>query len=245
MLLQDRVALVTGGGVRLGRAIALELAGAGVAVAVHYHSSADGAAEVVEQTRQAGGTAEAFGLDLARIGELPGLIDRILASFGRLDVLVNNAAIFPRTPFLETSESDWETMMAVNLKAPFFLAQAAARPMLARGAGKIINLADISAERPWSGYLPYCISKAGIVALTRGLAKALAPSIQVNAVAPGTVLFPDDMPEEERERLLRAVPLRREGEAADVARTVRFLLEGSDYITGVVLPVDGGRSIAG
>ena len=135
--------------------------------------------------------------------------------------------------------------MALNLKAPFFLAQAAARPMRAQGAGKIVNLADIAAERPWPGYLPYCISKAGIVALTRGLARALAPQIQVNADAPGTVLFPESMPKEERERLLQPVPLQREGKDTDVARAVRFLLEGSDYITGVVLPVDGGRSVAG
>jgi pteridine reductase len=136
-------------------------------------------------------------------------------------------------------------VIAINLKAPFFLAQAAARPMQAQGAGKIVNLADISAERPWSGYLPYCISKAGIVTLTRGLARALAPSIQVNAVAPGAILFPEHTSADEKERLLRSVPLGREGDPQDIARTVRFLIEGSDYITGVVLPVDGGRAVAG
>jgi NAD(P)-dependent dehydrogenase (short-subunit alcohol dehydrogenase family) len=245
MELQNRVALVTGGGVRLGRAISLELAAAGAAVAVHHHRSADGARAVVAAIRAAGGRAGAFGLDLSRTAELPSLVDRVLASFGRLDVLVNNAGIFPRTPFLDTAEQDWDTVMAVNLKAPFFLAQAVARPMLAQGAGKIVNLADISAERPWPGYIPYCISKAGIVALTRGLARALAPTIQVAAVAPGTVQFPEAMPQEERERLLRQVPLGREGDPADIARTVRFLIEGSDYITGVVVPVDGGRSVVG
>lgn len=245
MQLQERVALVTGGGVRLGRAIALELAAAGAVVAIHYHSSGEAAAAVVEAIRGGGGRAGAFDLDLQRTAALPGLVDRVLAAFGRLDVLVNNAAVFPRTPFLDATEADWQGVMDVNLKAPFFLSQAAARPMLAQGAGKIVNLADISAERPWTGYLPYCISKAGIVTLTRGLAKALAPAIQVNAVAPGAIQFPEAMPAEERERLLRAVPLGREGAAEDVARTVRFLLEGSDYITAVVLPVDGGRSVAG
>jgi pteridine reductase len=245
MELQGRVALVTGGGVRLGRAIALELAAAGAAVAVHYHSSAADAASVAEEIRAAGGQAAAFALDLARTEALPRLVEQVLTAFGRLDALVNNAGIFPHTPFADATEADWERVMGINLKAPFFLSQATARPMLAQGGGKIVHLADISAERPWSGYLPYCISKAGIVALTRGLARALAPTIQVNAVAPGTVLFPEEMPEEERERLLQQVPLRREGNPTDVARTVRFLLEGSDYITGAVIPVDGGRSVVG
>lgn len=245
MNLSGRVALVTGGGVRLGRATALELAAAGARVAVHYHGSAEEAASVAAEIRAAGGQAELFGLDLSRTAELRGLIERVADAFGRLDVLVNNAAIFPRTPFEQVTEADWDGVMALNLKAPFFLCQAAAAVMRAQGAGKIINLADISAERPWPGYLPYCLSKAGIVALTRGLARALAPQIQVNAVAPGTVMFPEGMPEEEREKLLKPVPLQREGDAIDVARTIRFLLEASDYVTGVVLPVDGGRSVVG
>jgi NAD(P)-dependent dehydrogenase (short-subunit alcohol dehydrogenase family) len=245
MELKGRVALVTGAGVRLGRAIALELASAGAKLAVHYRASAEEAQAVVEAIRQGGGEAETFRLDLAQTQALPELMERVLGRFGRLDALVNNAAIFPRTPFGGVTEADWDRVMAVNLKAPFFLAQAAAAPMQAQGAGKIINLAYISAERPWPGYLPYCISKAGIVALTRGLARALAPAVQVAAVAPGAAQFPEEMPAEEREQLLKAVPLGREGEPSDVARTVRFLIEGSDYITGVVLPVDGGRSVAG
>jgi NAD(P)-dependent dehydrogenase (short-subunit alcohol dehydrogenase family) len=245
MNLHGRVALVTGGGVRLGRAIVRELAAAGARVGIHYHASAEGARSVAAEIRAAGGQAEPFELDLGRIAELPGLVERVVAAFGRLDILINNAAIFPRTPFDEVTEADWDGVMALNLKAPFFLSQAAARVMRAQGAGKIVNLADIAAERPWPGYLPYCLSKAGVVAMTRGLARALAPAIQVNAVAPGTVLFPEAMSQEERERLLRQVPLQREGSAADVARTVRFLIEGSDYITGVVLPVDGGRSVVG
>jgi pteridine reductase len=245
MELKGRVALVTGAGVRLGRAIALELAAGGAALAIHYGSSAEQAADVVAAIRAAGGGADAFQLDLEATAALPGLVDQVLGQFGRLDVLVNNAAIFPHTPFDTTTEAGWDRVMAINLKAPFFLAQAAARPMRAQGAGKIVNLADISAERPWSGYLPYCISKAGIVALTRGLARALAPSIQVTAVAPGAILFPENTPDEEKERLLRAIPLGRQGDPQDIARTVRFLIEGSDYMTGAVVPVDGGRSIAG
>jgi NAD(P)-dependent dehydrogenase (short-subunit alcohol dehydrogenase family) len=245
MELKERVVLVTGAGVRLGRTIVLELAAAGAAVAVHYGSSRNEASGAVAAIRADGGDAEAFRLDLSETAALPGLVEQVLRRFGRLDVLVNNAAIFPHTPFDTVSEADWDRVMAVNLKAPFFLAQAAARPMRAQGAGKIINLADISAERPWSGYLPYCISKAGIVTLTRGLARALAPSIQVNAVAPGAILFPEHTSADEKERLLRSVPLGREGDPQDIARTVRFLIEGSDYITGVVLPVDGGRAVAG
>jgi pteridine reductase len=245
MNLTDRVALVTGGGVRVGRAISLELAAAGARVAVHYHASVAGAEAVAAEIRQAGGEAELFRLDLGRTAELPALIEQVTRTFGRLDVLVNNAAIFPRTPFTEVTAAEWDEVMALNLKAPFFLAQAAAVSMRAHGGGKIVNLADIAAERPWPAYLPYGLSKAAIVAMTRGLARALAPEIQVNAVAPGTVLFPEGMPEEERERLLKPVPLKREGTAEDVARTIRFLIEGSDYITGVVLPVDGGRSVVG
>ncbi|HEU5393715.1 MAG TPA: SDR family oxidoreductase, partial [Candidatus Methylomirabilis sp.] len=161
----------------------------------------------------------------------------------RLDILVNNAAVFPRTPLGEVTAEGWDAIFAVNLRAPFLLAQAAAPLMHQGGGGRIVNLADISAERPFPGYIPYCVSKAGLIALTRGLAKALAPDVLVNAIAPGTVLWPVDYPVEGRERELRRTPLKRTGTPEDVARAVLFLLEGADFVTGQVLALDGGRSL--
>lgn len=244
MQLEGSVALVTGGAVRVGRAIALALAGRGATVAISYHASAEAAREVVATIEAGGGQAAAFPADLARVPEVIQLVESVLARFGRLDLLVNNAAVFPRTPLATVTEAEWDHTLAVNLKGAFFCAQQAARAMQRQGAGKIVNLADISAFRPWANYLPYCISKAGIVALTQGLAKALAPVVQVNAVAPGTVLFPEGYCEEQRAKVRAAIPLGHEGSPEDVARTVLFLLEGPDFITGTTLPVDGGRLIA-
>ncbi len=244
MNLTGRVALVTGGAVRVGRAISLALAERGALVAVNYHASDEAARELVARVEARGGQAAAFPADISRPAEVDALVDAVVARFGGVDVLVNNAAIFPRTPLGSVSEEEWDTVLGTNLKGAFFCAQRAAREMQARGAGKIVNLADINAFRPWGSYLPYCISKAGVVTLTQGLARALAPAIQVNAVAPGAVLFPEGYTPEQRERTLAPIPMRREGSPEDVARTVLFLLEGPDYITGAVIPVDGGRLVA-
>jgi NAD(P)-dependent dehydrogenase (short-subunit alcohol dehydrogenase family) len=162
---------------------------------------------------------------------------------GRLDVLVNNAALFYKTPFGEISEKDWDTFHTLNLKSAFFMAQSASRYMLKHKSGKIINIGDSSADSPFPAYLPYSISKAGIVAMTKGLAKALAPHIQVNCVNPGPVMIPEGYSEEDRQSAIQKTLLKREGSGKDIAKTIRFLLEGSDYITGAIIPVDGGRHI--
>lgn len=241
MNLQGKVALVTGGAVRVGRAISLALAERGAAVAVNYHTSTEAARALVSQIRQQGGCAEAFPADVSDVSSIHRMMEQVVAHFGALDVLVNNAAIFPRTPFGTTSEEEWDRVLDINLKGVFFCSQCAARQMLQRGGGKIVNIADVGAYRPWPGFIPYCVSKAGVVALTMGLARALAPTVQVNAVAPGPVLFPEGISPEQKRRALASVPMGREGSPEDVARTVLFLLEGPDYITGAVLPVDGGR----
>jgi NAD(P)-dependent dehydrogenase (short-subunit alcohol dehydrogenase family) len=244
MELKGKVALVTGGAVRVGRAISLALSEAGASVAVNYHHSEEAAREVVALITARGGNAEAFQADVSVAADVDQMINGVLERFGRLDVLVNNAAIFPRTPFTTVTEAEWDQVLDINLKGSFLCALRAGREMLQRDGGKIVNIADVSAYRPWPSYIPYCVSKAGVIALTQGLAKALAPKVQVNAVAPGTVLFPESYSEEQRQRAVQPIPMGREGSPEDVARTVLFLIEGSDFITGAVIPVDGGRLIA-
>jgi NAD(P)-dependent dehydrogenase (short-subunit alcohol dehydrogenase family) len=244
MELRGRVAIVTGGAVRVGAAISRALAGREARVVVQYHSSARAAAALVREIEGAGGEALALAGDASRAADVQWVVESAINRFGRVDILINNAAIFFETPFPELSEEDWDRTLAVNLKGPFLFARAAAPGMLAQGEGKIVNIADIAGIRPWAKYLPYCVSKAGVIAMTQTLARALAPHVQVNAVAPGAVLLPEAFTPSEREQALRNVPLGREGSADDVARTVLFLLEGSDYVTGAVIPVDGGRLLA-
>lgn len=244
MNLQGRVVLVTGGARRVGKAIALAAARAGAHVAVHYRSSESEALATADEIRTLGSRAVAIRAELSRLPEIESLMAAALRELGRLDVLVNSASVFYPTAIGATSEAEWNDLLDANLKGPFFLAQLAARAMESSAEGVIINIADVSWESPWPSYLPYCIAKAGLVAMTRGLAKALAPRIRVNAVAPGPVLLPDGMSEPQRERAVRATLLGREGSAEDVASAVRYLIE-SDYVTGVVLPVDGGRALRG
>jgi NAD(P)-dependent dehydrogenase (short-subunit alcohol dehydrogenase family) len=241
MELQGKVVLITGAAVRVGRAIARAMAGRGANVAVHYHRSRAEAEELVDELRSQGVRAEAFTANLEEGNEIRRLVAEALAAMGRIDVLVNNAAIFPRAPLLETTEELWDRTLDTNLRAPFLCAQAVAPHMLERGSGKILNLADVAAFRPWPNYLAYCVSKAGVVTLTQLLARALAPGVQVNAIAPGAILFPEGWDAEKRERLLAQIPLRRTGDPEDIARTALYLIEGSDYVTGAVIPVDGGR----
>jgi pteridine reductase len=194
---------------------------------------------------------EAFGkkslairADVSRAAEVTTAVGRVVETFGRIDILVNNAAVFPRTPWAALDEAAWDGVIDTNLKGSFLVAKAAGDRMKAQGSGKIVNIADWAGERPYRDYLPYCISKAGVIALTKALALELAPDVQVNAVAPGPVMLPDDMSAQERAAVVAATPLRRIGSPDDIANAVLFLLEGSDFITGAVLPVDGGRLIA-
>jgi pteridine reductase len=239
--LGGRIALVTGGAVRVGRAIALALGDAGCDVAIGYLHSAAAARATVAALRSRGRRAVALRADLRRPAAARALVARTVRAFGRVDILVNNAAIFPRTPLATTTSADFDRVMAVNLRAPFLCAQAAARAMGRRG-GRIINIADVGAVRGWPSYIPYGASKAGLVMLTRGLAVALAPSIQVNAVAPGVVLLPEGFPRARARRLADAIPMRRPGQPRDVAEAVRFFATCPSYITGQVLFVDGGAT---
>ncbi len=241
MDLHGRVALVTGAGTRLGQAIAVGLGRAGCDVAVHYHASADGAEATARSVREAGRGARLFRADLRDAAAARALPDHVAGAFGHLDVVVNSAAVMVARAFDAITAVDWNDALALNLSAAFFVSHGAA-PHLRKVRGKIVNLADLAAFEVWPSYLPLNVSKAGVVMLTHGLARILAPDVTVNAVAPGAVLPPDDWPAETRERLAATTPLQRLGSPDDVVRAVVFLLE-NDYVTGAVLPVDGGRLV--
>jgi len=233
-----RVALVTGAAKRLGRAVALRLAAEGCDLVIHYRSSEREARDVVSEVEKLGRRALAVSADLAQLGEIKSLFQQAAQYFGRLDVLINSAANFFETPFAQTTETEWNRALDSNLKAPFFCAQAAA-PLLKTSSGVIINFADVGGLLGWPGFIPHCISKAGIIMLTRTLAKELAPGVRVNAVAPGTITMPGDPPEWQQDYIQRA-PLKRSGTPADIADAVSFLVNAK-FITGQVLVVDGGR----
>ncbi len=239
----DRVALVTGGARRVGRAIVLALADAGFDLLVHYHRSHDEAVGVAADVTSRGRRCEVHSADLAEPGAPEHVVRATIDRFGRLDVLVNNASVFRRMRIHEFTLAAWEREMRINLAAPAALAAAAHSYLRATGRGKIVNICDIAADRPWPAHIAYCASKAGLVSLTRSLARGLAPRVQVNGVSPGIAVFPDDYDEATRERLTARVPLGRAGTPEDVARAVRFLVESADYITGQIINVDGGRSI--
>ncbi|HET8578176.1 MAG TPA: SDR family oxidoreductase [Methylomirabilota bacterium] len=235
------MALVTGGAVRVGRAIALALGRAGADVAIGYRRSGVPARRTVRELRALGVRAVALHADLGRPAEARALVAAAVRRLGRLDVLVNNAAVFVRTPLATTTPAQFDRLMAVNVRGAFFCSQAAAR-MMGRRGGRIINIADVGAERAWPGYIPYCISKAGVIMLTRGLAAALAPRVQVNAVSPGVVLLPEGFSRTASRRLRARIPMARHGTPEDVAAAVRFFASCPAYITGQVLHVDGGAS---
>jgi len=243
MELRGRIGLVTGAAKRVGRAIALAMAGRGMDIVVHFRSSASEAQATAEAVQRLGRRAVSVRADLALEEEVEALAEQAVQAFGKIDVLVNSAALFYRTPLEKLTAQDWEQFLRVNLTGPFLLARRLGLEMRRRGEGKIVNVADVAGIAPWPDFLPYSVSKAALIAMTQGLAKARAPEVQVNAVAPGSVLLPEEYGEKEREAIVRAIPLKRIGDPADVAHTVLFLLEGSDFITGQVVVVDGGRSI--
>jgi pteridine reductase len=236
-----RVALVTGAGHRVGRALAVALGGRGMRVAVHYHGAEAGAAESCRLVREAGGDAHPFQGDLMAPDTPAALVNAVAAHFGGLDVLVNSAAVMVRTPVGEVTPDQWDAMFALNLRAPFFAAQAAAQAMGARG-GAIINLADLAAFETWPAYVPHGITKAGVVQMTRALARALAPRVRVNAIAPGVVLLPDGWDAGASERLRGTTPLARHGTPEDVAQAMLYLLD-AEFVTGETILVDGGRHV--
>ena len=240
MELAGRVALVTGAGRRLGRAMARALAGRGMTLAIHYHASDRGATELRYEITAAGGRAGCFAADLSDASAARELPRRVAAELGGLDVLVNSAAVMLRIPFEETTPEEYDRVLDLNLRAVFFCTQGAA-PALRTARGKVVNMADLSGLEPWPGFAAHSVAKAGVAMLTRVLARALAPEVTVNAIAPGAVLVPEEYDEAERERLARSTPLRRLGAPDDAIAALLYLLEGGDYVTGEVLVVDGGR----
>jgi NAD(P)-dependent dehydrogenase (short-subunit alcohol dehydrogenase family) len=240
--LEGAAALVTGAGRRIGQAIAVGLAEAGCDVAVHFHGSADGAKETARAVTQTGRRAELLQADLSDAVAARNLPDQAARVFKRLDVVINSAAIMVREPVEDVTPESWDATIDLNLRAMFFVSQGAIGH-LRRAKGKIVNLADLAGLEPWPAYVPHCVSKAGVIMLTKALARALAPDIAVNAIAPGAVLLPDDWDAQAREHIRASTPLERLGAPADVVAAVKFLLTGTDYVTGTVLVIDGGRLI--
>jgi pteridine reductase len=239
--LLGRVALVTGAGKRLGRAVALRLAGEGADVAVHYGKSEAEARVVVGEIEAMGRRAAAFSAELTDVLAIQKLVNDVAGHFGRLDILINSAANFLETKFGATTEATWDASLDTNLKAPFFCAQAVAPYLDASGNGVIINFADVGGLMGWREFLPHSISKTGIILMTRVLARELAPKVRVNAIAPGTITMPGDPPEWEAD-FIRQAPLKKSGRPEDVADAVMYLIEAG-FVTGHVLVLDGGRTL--
>jgi pteridine reductase len=243
---QGKVVLITGGAKRVGAAICRRIHAAGANLMLHYRASA-GEARLL-QAELNGARADSVALiqaDLLDLKAMPSLVEQTVQRFGRLDALVNNASSFYASPIGEITAAVWDDLMGTNLRAPLFLAQAAA-PALRKSQGAIVNIADIHADRPLKNYVVYSVAKSGLVALTRSLARELAPEVRVNAVAPGPILWPDDASFDEvsRQRIISHTLLKREGTPDDIARTVHFLLAEATYMTGETINVDGGRHIA-
>jgi pteridine reductase len=236
MDINGKVALITGSAKRIGREIALELGRRGARIAVHYRSSEAEAKEVAAKN------GVVFQADLTLAAAVEEMFRGIEAKLGGLDILINSASAFSAATADETTPDHWDLQMDTNAKAPFFVAQRAARLMRARGAGKIINIADVAGEVIWHSYLPYSVSKAALIAVNRGLAKAYAPDIQVNAIAPGPVLFPEYYSEQQKQVAIDRTLLKRAGSPQDIVNAAVFLIE-NDYITGEMIHVDGGRHI--
>lgn len=238
--LEGRVALITGAGRRIGRSIALRFAAEGAAVAVNYNQSEREANAVVGEIAKAGGRAAAIRADVTQRDEVHTLLAGVEKELGGLDILVNNAGAFFAAPFLELTEEQWDSILNSNLKSQFLCAQAAAPMMTRRGGGCIINIASLGGILAWPAFTHYCVSKAGSIMLTRCLARGLAPAIRVNAIAPGTIQFPGEAPDEE---YIRVAPLKATGTGEDIAGAALYLATAK-FVTGQVLVVDGGRALA-
>ncbi|MDR7433575.1 MAG: 3-oxoacyl-ACP reductase family protein [Armatimonadota bacterium] len=242
---KDQVVLVTGGGRGIGRAIAIAFGQEGAKVVVNYRMSEVGAIRTVAEIQKAGGEAIAVRADVSNRRDVEGMVQEVVRKFGRLDVLVNNAAVFTSKPLLEVSEELWDFVLGTNLKGTFLCSQAAARVMLAQGSGVIINIASGGGLHPYPGYdtsVPYAASKAGVIMLTKRMSYELAPTVRVNCVVPGIIdSKPEEWTEEIRQRFAAAIPLRRVGLPEEVAEGVLFLAsKDAEYITGQTLVIDGG-----
>lgn len=243
MKINQSVVLITGAAVRVGRAVALHLAEQGAQIAFSYYLEDEPWQETLQEIKALGVDAIAVQAEMLSADSIQNLIDRTVEEFGKIDVLINNASVWLSSPFDEISEKEWDLALNVNLRGPFLASQKAARVMRKQGSGLIINITDLSAFQAWPDYAHHAASKAGLVALTKTMASELAPEIRVNAIAPGTVLLPENCSEEKRRWAEGNSLLKRIGSPLDVARTMVFLIE-NDFVTGAVYFVDGGRSLA-
>jgi pteridine reductase len=239
--LQGRVALVTGAAKRLGREIATRLAEEGADVAIHYHKSDADSNAVASRIVELGRRTCAVSADLSHTPSIPLIINSVAEHFGRLDILINSAANFLETKFGSITEQSWDDSLNTNLRAPFFLSQAAAPHLAKSGSGAIVNFSDLGAFQTWRGYIPHSIAKAGVIQMTRSLAKELAPKVRVNAIAPGTITMAGDPPEMEA-RYVVSAPLGRSGRPKDITDAVLYLLT-AEFLTGQTLLLDGGRTL--
>lgn len=242
-VLNDKVVLITGAAHRIGATTARVLHESGARIVLHYRASHDAAQALADELNAR--RADSIALLQAELLEIVGLaelIDRAANHWGRLDVLINNASTFYPTPMGSVTEVQWDDLLGTNLKVPFFLSQAAA-PFLRKHHGCIVNIVDIHAERPLKAYPVYSMAKAGLVMLTRALASELGPEIRVNAVAPGAILWPENMDEATRQHIISRTILKRRGDPEDIAKAVRYLIADAGYMSGQVLTVDGGRSV--
>ncbi len=240
---KTRVALVTGGGKRLGNRIALALAKNGFDVAINYHTSKKGAMQAVNSIRVLGKRSLPLQADISRSSDVRKMIRKVIQVFGRIDLLVNNSAIFVHSPMLKTSERIWDSTININLKGTFLCSQAVAPIMLKQKRGRIVNIASLGGLQAWKEHVPYSVSKAGVVMLTRIMARSLAPYILVNAIAPGTISFRGEEDNSVRHTSKKNIPLKKYGTSSDMTDMVVFLATKADYITGQVISIDGGRSI--
>lgn len=249
--MNSETVLITGGAKRLGRAVALNCAQSGASVAITYRTSQDEAEQVIKELREVGKAGKkeqqfaAFQADVSCAADVQKLACDVLQNFGSLTALVNNAAIFRRTPFDQMTESDFDDHIAANLKGPYLMSKTFGDIFLRQERGSILNIADIYALWPLKNYIPYCVSKAGVVMLTEGLAKALAPHVRVNCICPGTILLPSEEQGEDDDAasLIQRIPMGRLGTPEEIAETARFLLFGPGFITGAIVPVDGAQRL--
>ncbi len=247
MNLQGKKVLITGAAKRIGREIALMLASRGAVVLIHYRKSRLEALRLQSEIEGKGGSAFVFQADFSPGNlqvKIKKFVEAVYRKAGRVDVLVNNASDFYPTPLGKITEKSWDDLIASNLKAPFFLSQEIGIRMVKQKSGKIINLIDWTAERPSENYLPYCIAKGGLLTATRGLAKALAPYVQVAGIAPGPILPPAGVKGSQKSKAAEKTLLKRFGHPRDIAEAAHFLIESTDFVTGVCLPVDGGATLA-
>ena len=242
MELKGKVAIVTGGAVRIGKALALALAQEGSHVVIHYNASTQAAQETLQEIQACGVEGLALQADLGQPAQAATLVARTTAHFGHLNILVNSAAIFEPGNWDDTTEENWDRHFAINLKSPFFLSQAFARQVGSAQAGHIVNIADWRAVRPGPSYMAYTLTKAALVAMTQSLALALAPHIQVNAIAPGMILPPPGKDRAYLERWAQKIPAQRIGSPGEIAKALRFLLQ-SDFVTGEMIFVTGGEHL--